>query len=160
MEDVYLVIGGCYSDWYIVGYFETEEEAEKYCICENKKDNNCEELYTEKVKMLKINGKINKIKLRKFQEITFVLENKNGIIDGKMRKNEDDYVVFEGEKRKSEICTFNIERYITFKVDNIDRGKAEKISQDYFYQYLNFYNEFGNLREAYNFMKKNIFKQI
>ena len=27
---VYGVFGGCYSDWYIVGYFNNREDADKY----------------------------------------------------------------------------------------------------------------------------------
>ena len=33
---VYGVFSGCYSDWYIVGYFNNREDADKYCcICGN-----------------------------------------------------------------------------------------------------------------------------
>lgn len=28
---IYGVFGGCYSDWYIIGYFSNKEEADKYC---------------------------------------------------------------------------------------------------------------------------------
>ena len=28
---VYGVFSGCYSDWYIVGYFNNHQDAEKYC---------------------------------------------------------------------------------------------------------------------------------
>lgn len=28
---VYGVFGGCYSDWYIVGYFNNRLDADKYC---------------------------------------------------------------------------------------------------------------------------------
>ena len=28
---VYGVFGGCYSDWYIVGYFNNRIDADKYC---------------------------------------------------------------------------------------------------------------------------------
>jgi hypothetical protein len=32
---VYGVFGGCYSDWYVVGYFNNRQDAEKYCcLCE------------------------------------------------------------------------------------------------------------------------------
>lgn len=32
---VYGVFGGCYSDWYIVGYFDNRDDAEKYCCISN-----------------------------------------------------------------------------------------------------------------------------
>ena len=32
---VYGVFGGCYSDWYIVGYFDNCDDAEKYCCISN-----------------------------------------------------------------------------------------------------------------------------
>ena len=32
---VYGVFGGCYSDWYIVGYFNNRDDAEKYCYISN-----------------------------------------------------------------------------------------------------------------------------
>ena len=28
---VYGVFGGCYSDWYVVGYFNNRQDADKYC---------------------------------------------------------------------------------------------------------------------------------
>ena len=33
---IYGVFGGCYSDWYIVGYFTNRYDADKYCcLCGN-----------------------------------------------------------------------------------------------------------------------------
>ena len=34
---VYGVFSGCYSDWYIVGYFNNRDDAEKYCCMRNTK---------------------------------------------------------------------------------------------------------------------------
>lgn len=43
---VYGVFGGCYSDWYVVGYFENKKDAEDYCKRVNEKiESDFSELY-------------------------------------------------------------------------------------------------------------------
>lgn len=68
---IYGVFGGCYSDWYIVGYFNNREAADKYCcVCGNGY------YYVEPMKSLDGKEDLSMVSLKYRHEIVFDLKDK------------------------------------------------------------------------------------
>ena len=63
---VYGVFGGCYSDWYVVGYFNNRLDADKYCAAYG-----AGEYYVEEMKDLQDEKDLSKITLKYDHEIVF-----------------------------------------------------------------------------------------
>ena len=80
---VYGVFGGCYSDWYIVGYFDNRDDAEKYCCISHS------DYYVEPLKNLTNEKDLSKVELKYTHEVLFDHDNKNNKYI--MRKEPDRY---------------------------------------------------------------------
>ena len=123
---VYGVFGGCYSDWYVVGYFTNRQDAEKYCcVCGDG------DYYVKPLKDLTDEKDLSKVSLKYCHEVLFDCKNDenrwvmreeperyNCYIDNDLRCNSINY------RNKTWVC-FNI------NIDHDDRKLAEKIAQDY-----------------------------
>lgn len=62
---VYGVFGGCYSDWYVVGYFNNRQDAEKYCCLCGDGD------YVKPLKDLTNEKDLSKVSLKYCHEVLF-----------------------------------------------------------------------------------------
>lgn len=120
---IYGVFGGCYSDWYIVGYFNNREEADKYCcVCGNS------DYYVEPIKCLDGKEDLSMVSLKYRHRILFDLKNKEWI----MRKEPNRYKCYVANDLECNSIESNF-GWIAFTVniDHDDRKLAEKIAQDY-----------------------------
>ena len=134
MDKIYLVIGGEYSDWYVKCFFENKIDAEKYCA-----DNLEEDFDIYEVTKKELTKEQHQIKLLYVQEIIF------DIIDNnlKLRKEPERYK-FTRDYTKNRLRKFEISRsfqqrnfrWICFTIEEQNRTKAEKIAQDYAYQFV------------------------
>lgn len=147
---VYGVFSGQYSDWSVHGYFDTRDEAEKYCakmnLHEDKDDDNSYSYYDNYyvVNINKLNADLKDIKLRYYHEVVF--DFKTG-----MRNEPERYEYYIGEKKpqKSQYNLFrNNDGWVSFAFDCENRKKAEKIAQDKYAMFINAYNEFGSYKLA------------
>lgn len=127
---VYGVFGGCYSDWYIVGYFNNRLDADKYCAAYGNGD-----YYVREMKDLQNEKDLSKISLKYEHEIVFDFNS-----DGKwiMRDEPTRYSCYISEEFKPNHIKYLGYRWVSFfvNIDKDNRKLAEKIAQDYFYQLL------------------------
>lgn len=135
---VYGVFGGCYSDWYTVGYFDNRLDADKYCAAYGNND-----YYVIELTDLKDEKDLSKITLKYDHEIVFDSKGDEWI----MRDEPDRYKCYIAEELKPN----NIRKgsfWVAFHVniEKDDRKLAEKIAQDYLYQLL----AYGNSRKVYD----------
>lgn len=143
-DEVYGVFSGYFSNWNIHGYFNTLEEAEKYCALRNK---NLEYYYDNYyvVKIPKIEADVSNIKLKYYHEIIFDF-------DTGMRNEPNRYSYYIGEKNKPLTIQYNVfankKGWILFKLTCETRQKAEKIAQDKYAEFLTYYNETGSYHKA------------
>ena len=127
IDRVYGVFGGCYSDWYIVGYFNNREDADKYCCIYGDGD-----YYVEPLKDLTNEKDLSQVSLKYNFEVGFDFE------DGKwiMREEPNRHTCYIDEDlhcnnvRKSN-SKFIKYIYFNINLDHDDRKLAEKIAQDY-----------------------------
>ena len=123
---VYGVFGGCYSDWYIVGYFDNRDDAEKYCCISNA------DYYVEPLKNLTNEKDLSKVELKYTHEVLFDYDKNNKYT---MRKEPDRYRYYIDNELHCNIITKSDRRYnwIKFEINisHNDRELAEKIAQDY-----------------------------
>lgn len=88
---IYGVFGGCYSDWYIVGYFNNRVDADKFCfVCGNG------EYYVEEMKNLQDQEDLSNVSLKYDHEIVFDYKNNNW----KMRNEPNRYSCYIGDELK------------------------------------------------------------
>lgn len=135
---VYGVFGGCYSDWYIVGYFDNRLDADKYCAAYG-----AGEYYVEEMGDLKGEKDLSKITLKYDHEIVFDSKGDEWI----MRDEPNRYNCYVAEELKPNNIRnggFWVAFHINIEKDN--RKLAEKIAQDYLYQLL----AYGNSRKVYD----------
>ena len=135
---IYGVFGGCYSDWYTVGYFDNRLDADKYCAAYGDGD-----YYVIELKDLKDEKDLSKITLKYDHEIVFDLKDDEWI----MRDEPDRYNCYIAEELKPNNIRnggFGIAFHINIEKDN--RKLAEKIAQDYLYQLL----AYGDSRKVYD----------
>lgn len=127
---VYGVFGGCYSDWYIVGYFNNRLDADKYCAAYGKGD-----YYVEEMKDLQDEKDLSKISLKYTHEIVFDLNKDNEWV---MRDEPTRYSCYIAEELNQNKINYLGYRWVSFfiNIDKDNRKLAEKIAQDYFYQLL------------------------
>lgn len=123
---VYGVFGGCYSDWYIVGYFNNRNDAEKYCCISNA------DYYVEPLKDLTDEKDLSKVELKYAHEVVF---DYNDIGDKYiMREESDRYTYYIDDELHCNNITkgerWNCIRF-TINLNHNDRKLAEKIAQDY-----------------------------
>lgn len=126
---VYGVFGGCYSDWYVVGYFTNRQDAEKYCCLCGDGD-----YYVKPLKDLTDEKDLSKVSLKYCHKVLFDYkddesrwvmreepERYNCYIDNDLRCNS----VRQGTLLKNNWVCFIV------NIDHDDRRLAEKIAQDY-----------------------------
>ena len=141
---IYGVFGGCYSDWYSVGYFDNRLEADKYCALSNG------EYYVIELKNLKDEKDLSKVTLKYKYEVVFDFKNDSWI----MRDEPDRYKCYISDYLEPNMITdgrfswngrFSWIRF-DINIDKEDRKLAEKIAQDYLYQLL----AMGNSKTPYD----------
>lgn len=136
MNKIYLAVQGYYSDWGIIGYFTSKDNAERFCI---KEYNKYDEPYVITVDCLDEGIDLSDVKTLYEHEVLFDKTN-NG---WQMRDEPDRYKVYDGDKEDIRANKIEPSPYkngwicITVNQDKFDRKKAEKIAQDILYQYLN-----------------------
>lgn len=124
---VYGVFGSCYSDWYIVGYLNNRDDAEKYCCISNA------DYYVEPLKNLTNEKDLSKVELKYTHEVLFDYDKNNKYT---MRKEPDRYRYYiDNELHCNKITKSNrLCNWIKFEINisHNDRKLAEKkIAQDY-----------------------------
>lgn len=122
---IYGVFGGCYSDWYIVGYFNNRKEADKYCCVYGNSN-----YHVESIKCLDGVEDLSKFSLKYQHEIVFDLTNKEWV----MREEPNRYKCYIGDDLRCNCIKANLPNsWVCFAVniDHDDRKLAEKIAQDY-----------------------------
>lgn len=138
---VYGVFGGCYSDWYTVGYFNNRLDADKYCAAYGNGD-----YYVIELKDLQDEKDLSKITLKYEHEVVFDFRNNEWI----MRDEPTRYKCYIAEELNpnniwgNEYSNFWIGFRVNIEKDN--RKLAEKIAQDYLYQLL----AYGDSRKVYD----------
>ena len=142
---VYGVFGGCYSDWYIVGYFNNRLDADKYCAAFG-----AGEYYVEEMKDLKDKEDLSKISLKYAHEVVFDLKDGQWV----MRNEPGRYTCYIADELKPNFIKNSNSRYnfswLSFNVniEKDDRKLAEKIAQDYLYKLLS-YGDSKRFNEKY-----------
>ena len=136
MNKIYLVVQGWYSDWNIIGYFTTKDDAERFCIKERNKYN---EPYVMSVDCL--DGGIDLSDAKTLYEHRVLFDKTNN--GWRMRNEPDRYEVYDGSREDIRVNKIKVPNnrmkwiMVTVNQDKFDRKKAEKIAQDILYQYLN-----------------------
>ena len=135
---VYAVFGGCYSDWYCVGYFTNREDAEKYCI-KYKEDKYGDSYYVVEIKDLSNTCDLSNISLMYEHKVVFDFKDKKWI----MRNEPNRYRYYSDNKLRCnnvrDSREYNTRRpWIEFNINLLEnnRKKAEKIAQDYLYELI------------------------
>ena len=142
MDTVYVLISGEYSDWGIMGFAETEEEAKKICEYKNSvKSRYADDWYYEEVDKCKIefsprNGK-------HYYTFRFFQENDRSWVmdkDWKHIKIDEDYAKAAAER--DPVFIYDVDRRVRYRaevnvlLDDENVEKAKKIAQDKLYQRL------------------------
>lgn len=140
---IYGVFGGCYSDWYIVGYFNNRLDADKYCAAFG--DNG---YYVREMKDLQDKEDLSKINLKYKHKVVFDFKNNEWVI----REEPDRYSCYISDEIEQNIIQYDgrynwVRFYIN--IDKDDRKLAEKIAQDYLAKLLSY----GENKQIY---KKNV----
>lgn len=157
MNNIYVVIGGWYSDWRIVGYFTDRNDAEKFCV---KNVDKYDEPYVKTVDCL--DGKFDVSDVDNLYYEYKIIFGKTGNgwemrHVGNDEKKDPDVVAYCGNGFRSNTiysdlaCTAIV---ITVNRKDYDCKKAEKIAQDILYQYLIVAKELG-YEKAMKLMNKN-----
>ena len=122
---IYGVFGGCYSGWYIVGFFSNREEANKYCCVFGNGD-----YYVKPMESLDDVEDLSKVSLKYRHEIVFDLMNREWV----MREEPNRYKCYIDDDLRCNCIKANLPNsWVCFAVniDHDDRKLAEKIAQDY-----------------------------
>lgn len=139
---VYGVFGGCYSDWYVVGYFDNRVDADKYCTAFGNGD-----YYVKEIKNLKHKEDLSKITLKYQHEVVFDFMDNQWI----MRDEPCRYKCYIAEELEPNFIHASDPRvkidWINFfvNIDENNRELAEKIAQDYLSELL----AYGESRRVY-----------
>lgn len=139
---IYGVFGGCYSDWYVVGYFNNRLDADKYCAISNG------EYYVQEMKDLMNEKDLSEITLKYEHEVVFDFRDDAWV----MRNEPNRYKCYVSDDFRPN----NIKKspyvypWVCFSVNiaKDDRKLAEKIAQDYLYQLLA-YGESKEINDKY-----------
>lgn len=129
---VYGIFGGCYSDWYIVGYFDNRLDAEKYCAAFGGGG-----YYVQEMINLQNKEDLSKITLKYEHAVMFDFRDNEWI----MRENPDGYKCYiDDELRPNSIKNNGHFNWVCFhiNIDKDDRKLAEKIAQDYLAELLSY----------------------
>lgn len=130
---IYGVFGGCYSDWYIVGYFNNRELADKYCCAFGDGD-----YYVLPMKNLTNKEDLSLVSIGYLHRVLFYFD-RNGSKKWIMRDNPNDYTCHSSNRKQPNIIEFG-QSWIRFVIDmeKNDRKIAEKIAQDCLYELLSY----------------------
>jgi len=129
---MFAVIKGEYSDWEIIGYFEIEDDAKKYCAIHNGVNEKVwqNEYYYEEIEKINLTGKQHEIKIYYQHEVAFDFKNGNF----KMRDEPERYEckVVKNSKAKTEYFMNSdyTKGWLLYHINCKSRKKAEKIAQD------------------------------
>lgn len=130
---IYGVFGGCYSDWYIVGYFNNRELAEKYCCAFGDGD-----YYVQPMKDLTNKEDLSSVLIGYRHRVLFDFQ-KNEFRKWVIRNDSDNYSCYLSNKKQPNFIELG-NGWIRFNIniDKNDRKRAEKIAQDYLYELLSY----------------------
>ena len=120
---IYGVFGGCYSDWYIIGYFSNKEEADKYCCVYGNGD-----YFVKSIKSLDGIEDLSKVSLKYRHEIVFDLKDKEWI----MSEEPNRYECYIDDDLQCNCIRPNLPNScvcFAINIDHDDRKLAEKIAQ-------------------------------
>lgn len=134
MDKIYLVTGGEYSDWYVECYFDNRLDAEKYCA-----DNENLGFEIHEVNKKYLTKEQEQVKLLYIHQVVFDKKN-----NGLFMRDEPDRYRFTRDYTKNKFRKFEISKafhqpafqWICFEIEEPNRKKAEKIAQDYAYQFV------------------------
>lgn len=137
---IYGVFGGCYSDWYIVGYFNNRTDADKYCCVSGNGD-----YYVRELKDLSDEKDLSKVSLKYKHEIVFDFKDNMGT--WVMRNEQNRYECYVSENFQPNSIKYMGYSWVGFFVNIAEdnRKLAEKIAEDYLYQLL----LYGDSRKIY-----------
>ena len=129
---IYGVFGGCYSDWYIVGYFNNRLDADKYCTAYGDG-----EYYVEEMKDLQDEKDLSKVSLKYEHEVVFDFKNTG---DWVMRDEPTRYECYISDELKPNSIKYLGYQWVSFyvNIEEDNRKLAEKIAQDYLYELLSY----------------------
>lgn len=126
---VYAIFGGCYSDWYCVGYFTNREDADKYCA-KYKEDKYGDSYYVEEIKDLSNKYDLSNISLMYEHKVVFDFKDKKWI----MRNEPNRYRYYSDNKLRynnvRDSRKYNTRQpWIEFNINLLEnnREKAEKL---------------------------------
>lgn len=130
---IYGVFGGCYSDWYIVGYFNDRELADKYCCACGDGD-----YYVEPMKDLTNQEDLSSVSIGYRHTVLFDFD-RYGCKKWIMRNDPENYSCHLSNKKQPNFIELG-NGWIRFNIniDKNDRKRAEKIAQDYLYELLSY----------------------
>lgn len=130
---IYGVFGGCYSDWYIVGYFNNRELADKYCCAFGDGD-----YYVMPMKDLTNKEDLSSVSIGYRHRVLFDFD-RNRSKKWIMRDDPNNYTCYLSNKKQPNFIELG-RPWIRFVIDmeKNDRKKAEKIAQDYLYELLSY----------------------
>lgn len=129
---IYGVFGGCYSDWYIVGYFNDRELADKYCCAFGNGD-----YYVQPMKDLTNSEDLSAVSIEYRHKVLFDFD-RNGC-NWIMRNDPDYYSCYLSNKKQPNFIELG-RTWIRFNlnINKNDRNRAEKVAQDYLYELLSY----------------------
>lgn len=129
---IYGVFGGCYSDWYIVGYFNDRELADKYCCAFGNGD-----YYVQPMKDLTNSEDLSALSIEYRHKVLFDFD-RNGC-NWIMRNDLDYYSCYLSNKKQPNFIELG-RTWIRFNlnINKNDRNRAEKVAQDYLYELLSY----------------------
>lgn len=129
---IYGVFGGCYSNWYIVGYFNDRELADKYCCAFGNGD-----YYVQPMKDLTNSEDLSAVSIEYRHKVLFDFD-RNGC-NWIMRNDPDYYSCYLSNKKQPNFIELG-RTWIRFNlnINKNDRNRAEKVAQDYLYELLSY----------------------
>lgn len=137
---IYGVFGGCYSDWYVVGYFDNRLDADKYCAAFGDDD-----YYVKELKNLKDERDLSKVSLKYDHEVMF--DEKRDTGEWVIRDEPNRYNCYIADELKPNRVNYLGYRWVSFNINIAEdnRKMAEKIAQDYLGELL----AYGESRKVY-----------
>lgn len=127
---IYGVFGGCYSDWYIVGYFNDRELADKYCCAYGNGD-----YYVMPMKDLTDEKDLSTVHLNYEYNIFFFPADGGTWV---MKYDSESYICYIGDTLRHNYIKYLDDKWVSFHVNLSENNykKAKKIAQDYLYELL------------------------
>jgi hypothetical protein len=127
MNEIYLVVGGEYSDWFIDSYFTNKDEAEKYCLVKNKSASSYEELYVKDVPLNKAKIAYDKVDMKKYWNIRFHYSDGSWVYWDQFT----DYEAYTGVRKETKLEKFRwTQNILVVNCTAETEDQALKIAQD------------------------------